>query len=308
MMKVNFLKRLESSVKSFEITMGRTIAKIEALETKIRAYLSGVSGSQDANELELDLGVFDEDEDLEESILVGGKFKYRLGHLELDRGRNWLKDLKKDKDQLSILLMPLKRSRQRRTLSLPTSRNSLPPRLPTRRSISSAKKTKKFSSSLPLQIPQPTSTIPLSGGPKKTSASILRSFAVAATRVPLLAKPLSTRFLRISLRVPNIATKSRQCPRDGEIDLIIATDCISEGQNLQDCDYLVNYDIHWNPVRIIQRFGRIDRIGSVSHSVQLVNFWPTEDLNKYINLKNRVEARMALVDIAATFEDNILQN
>jgi hypothetical protein len=97
-------------------------------------------------------------------------------------------------------------------------------------------------------------------------------------------------------------------PQSGEIDLLIATDCISEGQNLQDCDYLVNYDIHWNPVRIIQRFGRIDRIGSVNKSVQLVNFWPTDDLNKYINLKNRVEARMALVDMAATFEDNLLQN
>jgi superfamily II DNA/RNA helicase len=70
-------------------------------------------------------------------------------------------------------------------------------------------------------------------------------------------------------------------PQSGEIDLLIATDCISEGQNLQDCDYLVNYDIHWNPVRIIQRFGRIDRIGSVNKSVQLVNFWPTDDLNKY---------------------------
>jgi hypothetical protein len=96
-------------------------------------------------------------------------------------------------------------------------------------------------------------------------------------------------------------------PQAGEIDLLIATDCISEGQNLQDCDCLVNYDIHWNPVRIIQRFGRIDRIGSVSRTVQLVNFWPTKDLDKYVNLKNRVEARMALVDIAATFEDNILK-
>jgi hypothetical protein len=95
-------------------------------------------------------------------------------------------------------------------------------------------------------------------------------------------------------------------PQNEEIDLLIATDCISEGQNLQDCDYLINYDIHWNPVRIIQRFGRIDRIGSVNTAVQLVNFWPTPDLNQYINLKNRVEARMALVDIAATFEDNLL--
>lgn len=95
-------------------------------------------------------------------------------------------------------------------------------------------------------------------------------------------------------------------PQNGEVDLLIATDCISEGQNLQDCDYLINYDIHWNPVRIIQRFGRIDRIGSVNNAVQLVNFWPTQDLEKYVNLKNRVEARMALVEIAATFEDNIL--
>jgi len=86
--------------------------------------------------------------------------------------------------------------------------------------------------------------------------------------------------------------KMPKMPKTGEIDLLIATDCISEGQNLQDCDYLVNYDIHWNPVRIIQRYGRIDRIGSVNVSVRLVNFWPTQDLNKYINLKNRVEARM----------------
>ena len=95
--------------------------------------------------------------------------------------------------------------------------------------------------------------------------------------------------------------------QDDAIDLLIGTDCISEGQNLQDCDYLINYDIHWNPVRIIQRFGRIDRIGSINHRVQLVNFWPTSDLNRYIKLKNRVEARMALVDIAATQGDNLLE-
>src|SRR5437763_12399974 len=89
-------------------------------------------------------------------------------------------------------------------------------------------------------------------------------------------------------------------PQDEEIDLLIATDCISEGQNLQDCDTVVNYDIHWNPVRIIQRFGRIDRLKSLNAEVCLINFWPTEDLNKYIDLKHRVEARMALVDITTT--------
>jgi superfamily II DNA/RNA helicase len=98
----------------------------------------------------------------------------------------------------------------------------------------------------------------------------------------------------------------KSASQDGEVDILIATDCISEGQNLQDCDYLINYDIHWNPVRIIQRFGRIDRLGSINKQIQLVNFWPTKDLDNYINLKERVEARMALVDVTATGEDNIL--
>jgi hypothetical protein len=97
-------------------------------------------------------------------------------------------------------------------------------------------------------------------------------------------------------------------PQGGEIDILIATDCISEGQNLQDCDTLVNYDIHWNPVRIIQRFGRIDRIGSRNTTVHLINFWPTKDLDNYISLKDRVEARMALVDMTATADDNLLQD
>ncbi|MEO5909870.1 MAG: helicase-related protein, partial [Pelobium sp.] len=92
-----------------------------------------------------------------------------------------------------------------------------------------------------------------------------------------------------------------------EIDILIATDCISEGQNLQDCDYLVNYDIHWNPVRIIQRFGRIDRIGSKNDSITLVNFWPDITLDAYINLKQRVEDRMLISDLASTADDNILK-
>ena len=93
-----------------------------------------------------------------------------------------------------------------------------------------------------------------------------------------------------------------------EIDILIATDCISEGQNLQDCDFLVNYDIHWNPVRIVQRFGRIDRIGSKNAYIQLVNFWPDVDLDEYIDLKSRVESRMKAVDLTATADDNLLSN
>jgi SNF2 family DNA or RNA helicase len=92
-----------------------------------------------------------------------------------------------------------------------------------------------------------------------------------------------------------------------EIDLLIATDCISEGQNLQDCDYLINYDIHWNPVRIIQRFGRIDRLGSKNDKIQLVNFWPNMELDEYINLEARVSGRMVLLDISATGEENVIE-
>ena len=94
--------------------------------------------------------------------------------------------------------------------------------------------------------------------------------------------------------------------RTDEIDVLIATDCISEGQNLQDCDYVVNYDIHWNPVRLVQRFGRVDRIGSKNQFIQLVNFWPDVDLDEYINLKGRVETRMKISVMTSTGDDNLI--
>jgi superfamily II DNA/RNA helicase len=106
---------------------------------------------------------------------------------------------------------------------------------------------------------------------------------------------------------PRSKERPADWPNEGELDLLIATDCISEGQNLQDCDWLVNYDIHWNPVRIIQRFGRIDRIGSRNTCIQLVNFWPNMELEEYINLEQRVSGRMVLLDISATGEENIIE-
>ena len=106
---------------------------------------------------------------------------------------------------------------------------------------------------------------------------------------------------------PRSKERPEELAAEGELDLLIATDCISEGQNLQDCDWLVNYDIHWNPVRIIQRFGRIDRIGSRNACIQLVNFWPNMELEEYINLEQRVSGRMVLLDISATGEENIIE-
>ena len=111
----------------------------------------------------------------------------------------------------------------------------------------------------------------------------------------------------LTLFSPRSKQRHLTMPKEtGELDVLIGTDCISEGQNLQDCDYLVNYDIHWNPVRIIQRFGRIDRIGSTNAQIQLVNFWPNISLDEYINLKERVENRMVIADLAATGDDNVL--
>jgi hypothetical protein len=111
----------------------------------------------------------------------------------------------------------------------------------------------------------------------------------------------------LTLFSPRAKEKYLSMPDEhAELDLLIATDCISEGQNLQDCDYLINYDIHWNPVRIIQRFGRIDRIGSPNSQIQLVNYWPDISLDEYINLKERVENRMVIADVTATGDDNVL--
>lgn len=308
MMKVNFLKRLESSVKSFEITMERTISKIEALEKKIHDFLKASSNNADAKEIEFDIGDSGEDEELEATMQVGGKLKFRLEHLELDSGKNWLDDLKKDKDQLFTLLS--------------AAQNVTP---------ETDAKLKDLKKLIKAKVTKPT--IDKLGQPNK-KVLVFTAFADTATYLYESLEKWAKNDLGIHIALvcgggntrttfggtaynqilTNFSPRSKNrgkipsMPQEGEIDLIIATDCISEGQNLQDCDYLVNYDIHWNPVRIIQRFGRIDRIGSASRTVQLVNFWPTEDLNKYINLKNRVESRMALVDIAATFEDNILQN
>ncbi len=305
MMKVNFLKRLESSVKSFETTMGNTIAKIEGLEHKIRNFQAMPNHNPDQEELELDLGDPAQDEELEEALLVGGKFKYSLKHLRLN---DWLKDLKKDKDQLRILFNAAKDVSPETDAKLQELKKLIAAKVstPTKNKLGEPNRkvlvftafadtaTYLYESLFGWAVEELGIHVALVCGGGDTRSSF------GATPFNQILTNFSPRSKRRNL-IPTM-------PQEGEIDLLIATDCISEGQNLQDCDYLVNYDIHWNPVRIIQRFGRIDRIGSAGDTVQLVNFWPTEDLNKYINLKNRVEARMALVDIAATFEDNILRN
>ncbi|MCI0698916.1 phospholipase D-like domain-containing protein [candidate division KSB1 bacterium] len=303
MMKVNFLKRLESSVKSFQITMSRTIDKIEALEEKIQKFKQiKADGEIDVEALaSADLA----DDELQEALEVGTKLKYQLAHLDIEA---WLKDLMRDRAQLNLLYLAAKDVTEERDAKL-----------------------QKLKALIENKVRQPTTN---KLGQPNRKILVFTAFADTAVYLYEAVKDWATNELGINLALvsggsaenktsfgkndfnhilTNFSPVSKQRAKiksmlqEGEIDLLIATDCISEGQNLQDCDCLINYDIHWNPVRIIQRFGRIDRIGSINHAVQLVNFWPTQDLDKYITLKNRVEARMALVDIAATLEDNLLK-
>jgi ERCC4-related helicase len=247
----------------------------------------------------------EEDEELAQAFQVGARLKFEMAHLDVGA---WLHDLSEDKQQLSIL---------QGTARLVDPKNDA--------------KLAELKKLIEHKVKHPSTN---TKGEENRKVIVFCAFADTAAYLYEQLESWARKKLNVHIALvsggtkPNRTTfgkadyaqiltnfaprakkrdKMKSMPQDGEIDLLIATDCISEGQNLQDCDYLINYDIHWNPVRIIQRFGRIDRIGSPNSAIQLVNFWPTPDLNKYINLKNRVEARMALVDIAATAEDNILQ-
>ena len=306
MMKVNFLKRLESSVHSFAITMARTVSKIEDLENRLRQFQDHQAQASEEVQPDFFADPEEEDDDLTEAFQVGaGKRPYKMEHLNIDA---WLKDLTTDKQQLTMLAESADGVTPERDAKLADLRKIIEQK-----------------------VMHPTVNI---HGQENRKIIVFTAFADTAAylyeemedwarsklnvHIALVsggAKPNRTTFGHADYTqiLTNFSPRAKQrakmksMPQDDEIDILIATDCISEGQNLQDCDLLVNYDIHWNPVRIIQRFGRIDRIGSLNSAIQLINFWPTPDLNKYINLKNRVEARMALVDIAATAEDNILQ-
>ena len=296
MMKVNFLKRLESSVHAFGITMDRTIEKIDQLEKRIKRFQEFQAENPDMDLEEVDIEAL-EDEELQEAMQVGKKLTFKMAHLDTER---WLKDLQQDRDQLELPRLYAKDVTADRDAKLAKLRELIAEKVnqPNRKVLvftafadTAAYLYKELEQWATEELNIHIAMVSGGTGGNKTTfgksefSNILTNFSPNSKKRSLM----------------------KSMPQDEEIDLLIGTDCISEGQNLQDCDYLINYDIHWNPVRIIQRFGRIDRIGNTNDSVQLVNFWPTPDLNRYIKLKNRVEARMALVDITATQGDNLLE-
>jgi hypothetical protein len=309
MMKVNFLKRLESSVHAFALTMERTIKKIETLEQRLRAFQTAAERYPELNLETADLADV-EDEELRDAMQVGKGLTFRTAHLDVP---GWLAALQHDKQQLDVLytqangvnslrdakLQELKQLIAYKVRHPHTDKNGRPNRkvlIFTAFADTAVYLYDELHTWAQNELGMHAALVTGEGDNRTT-------FQPAGYRISTHFNHILTNFAPHAKRRSQIASM----PQMGEIDLLIATDCISEGQNLQDCDYLINYDIHWNPVRIIQRFGRIDRIGSQNANVQMVNFWPTPNLDQYISLKHRVEARMALVDLAATFEDSLLQ-
>lgn len=302
MMRVNFLKRLESSVRSFAITMRRTVEKIEGLLDKLRRFSQRAEGAL----VERPDAPDQDDEELQEAFAVGAKYQYDLRHMKVDE---WTAALSEDRDRLASLAAAAEAVNASRDAKLAELWKIIDQKLTAPTTNRRGEANRKvivfcafadtaaylYEHLAPRVRERGAHAALVSGGAAANQTTFGRAdFA-----------EILTHFSPRSKRREKMGTAVR---KDAEIDVLIATDCISEGQNLQDCDLLINYDIHWNPVRIIQRFGRIDRLGSLNDAVRLLNFWPTDDLNKYINLKNRVEARMALVDVAATAGDNLLQN
>ncbi len=305
MMKVNFLKRLESSIDSFRLTLQRTIDKIDGLETKFDQFEAFQEERPEIDYDVLDPEVEDDDELEPGDFLVGGKRKFHLGHIDTDE---WRKAIKHDRAQLRYLLKRAEKTTPTHDGKLAKLREKIFEKLDNPSANSNGKKNRKvlvftaFADTASYLYDQLKDDI------RDRNAHVALVKGTGGNRSTF---PFSNDFDDILTNFSPISkqrSEQERFPQDEEIDVLIATDCISEGQNLQDCDLLINYDIHWNPVRIIQRFGRIDRIGSLNPSVRLVNFWPVADLDRYLNVKHRVEARMALVDLSATQEDNLLQN
>lgn len=299
LMRINLLKRLESSVESFRLTLTRMLYKIHTAIESIDSYDKYASNIFESPE-EINNINLDEDDWIDEDFNIGNKVKINLS--DMDR-ISWEEDLCYDKDIINYLLKEMDKITPNNDEKLITLKKVISKKV--RNPIN--KNNKKiliftaFSDTADYLYEQISEyakdyfnieTAKVVGSDEnKNTLSIKNDLHTILTCFSPLSKEKH-------LTMPSI---------EGQLDILIATDCISEGQNLQDCDYLINYDIHWNPVRIIQRFGRIDRIGSKNKVIQLVNFWPNMTLDEYINLRQRVEDRMAISNMTAT-GDNVLSN
>ena len=298
LMSINLLKRLESSVYSFRLTLERidkliadTIATIQNYQTGGQVLeLDDLSAAED----------WDADDQNTDFFTVGRKIKIDLADMDY---LTWLRDLQSDAETLQLLLFmvaditPEHDSKLRQLLDLIDQKITHPINPGNKKTIifTAFSDTADYLYQHVSQYAKDKYNL----NTAQVTGDVEGRTTISGLRCDL--NTVLTCFSPISKH------KDDLMPGDASaLDILIATDCISEGQNLQDCDYLINYDIHWNPVRIIQRFGRIDRIGSKNACIQLVNFWPDMDLDEYINLKSRVETRMKITVMTATGDDDLI--
>ena len=282
------MKRLESSIKSFEITMGRTIDKIEKLESRITRFKQFQGENPDLDFDDLNINDI-EDEELQEAMEVGEKIHLQTGTFKI---RRMAYGFTKRQETVDCFTLNGKKYQCRKRRKAQRIKKLIEGKVRNPTITRNGDTNKKiivftaFSDTAEYLYNSLCDWITnnlnvhialVTGGASNCKTTFMHKGYKGQSEF----NHILTNFSPISKK----RNKIPSMPQSGEIDILIATDCISEGQNLQDCDYLINYDIHWNPVKIIQRFGRIDRIGSINKSVQLVNFWPTDDLNKYLNLK-----------------------
>lgn len=294
LMATNLLKRLESSVSSFRLTLKRIQECIdETLET---IQKNGRNGSVDVTDFIADL----DSTDSENEPFVGKNSKINLRDIDLVR---WTNDLKSDQENLALLQLMLKDISPEHDTKLQMLIEDLKHKFeyPINKGNKKVLIFTAFADTANYLYDQLAVRIKADCGLNVALITGSTDGKCTIPKFPMSFNNVLTYFSPVS------KDRAALFPRATEdIDVLIATDCISEGQNLQDCDFLINYDIHWNPVRIIQRFGRIDRIGSRNDVIQLVNYWPDMELDKYIELKGRVESRMKATVLTSTGDDNLL--
>ena len=298
LMSINLLKRLESSVNSFQLTLTRIKEVIGGTIEAINRFEK--YGSADISMYEASRDDWDIDDENTEFFTVGKKVKIELADMDW---KSWRKELEQDAEVLELLTLmvaditPEHDTKLQELLYLLDEKitNPINPNNKKVLIFSAFSDTAEYlydHVSRYMKDKYGLNTAVITG--TIDGRTTIKGFPATLNNVLTCFSPVSK---DRDVLMPN----SRN-----EIDILIATDCISEGQNLQDCDYLVNYDIHWNPVRIIQRFGRIDRIGSRNKVIQLVNFWPDLTLDDYINLKSRVETRMKIAVMISTGDDDLI--
>lgn len=303
LMAINLMKRMESSVFSFNLTLKRIKELIENtidIINKYNDYSNEIFEFTDFS----NINEFDSDDQNDDEIFsFGKKVKINIGDMDY---KSWRDDLIKDKEILDLLMLmvgditPEYDSKLQELFKIIENKINKPININNKKIILFT----AFADTAQYLYDNVSKYVKDNFG---LNTAMITGSIEGKTNTPLKNKDLNTVLTYFS---PISKNKKLLMPNDDntEIDFLIATDCISEGQNLQDCDYLINYDIHWNPVRIIQRFGRIDRIGSKNNCIQLVNFWPDVTLDEYINLKSKVETRMKILDMTATGDDNILND